>query len=164
MIDLSDIPVVDNHVHPWRASAQHLTADQLAGEVAFSQTVVTSVRREFLSSEQLNPSLKLFRDTNLNANYLRTELARFLGVDDAWPSVEAARNAAAADYRAWAGRLFKDVGLEVLCVDEGGARPRITLAELGTITPIKLRRVARSDNFIRDLLPEVDDWPTFFRR
>ena len=51
----------------------------------------------------------------------------------------------------------------MLCVDEGGARPRITLDQLGAIAPVSLRRVARSDNFIRDLLPNVDDWPTFFR-
>jgi len=165
MIDLFEIPVVDNHVHPWRASARSLTADQLAGEVAFSQTVVTSAREEFLPAEQLDPSLKLFRDTNLGASYLRSELARFLDVADDWPSVEAARNAAAtADFRSWTGRLFRDCALEMLCVDEGGARPRITLDELGAIAPVQLRRVARSDNFIRDLLPETDSWPTFFRR
>jgi uncharacterized protein len=165
MLDLSQIPVVDNHVHPWRASAQSLTADQLAGEVSFSQTVITSVRQEFLPRDQLDPSLKLFRDTNLSASYLRSELARFLGVADDWASVEAARNAAAtADFRGWTGRLFRDCGLEVLCVDEGGARPRITLDELGAIVPIQVRRVARSDNFVRDLLPDAEDWPTFFRR
>jgi predicted TIM-barrel fold metal-dependent hydrolase len=165
VIDISDVPIVDNHVHPWRASSRHLTADQLAGEVAFSQTVVTSVRREFLPLDQLAPSLKLFRDTNLGARYLLTELSRFLGVSDDWPSVEAARNAAAgADYRAWTGRLFEDVGLKVLCVDEGGALPRITLEELGQIAPVQLRRVARSDNFVRDLLLEVSDWPEFFQR
>jgi hypothetical protein len=165
VIDLADVPIVDNHVHPWRASSRHLTADQLAGEVAFSQTVATSVRREFLPADQLEPSLKLFRDTNLGAGYLRTQLARFLGVSDDWPEVAAARNAAAgADYRAWTGRLFDDVGLKVLCVDEGGALPRITLEELGQIAPLQLRRVARSDNFIRDLLHEISDWPEFFRR
>jgi hypothetical protein len=164
VIDLSDVPVVDNHVHPWRASSQHMSADELAGEVAFSQTVVTSVRREFLPADQLAPVLRLYRETNLGARYLLTELSRFLGVSDDWPSVEAARNAAAgADYRAWTGRLFGDVKLRVLCVDEGGALPRITLDELRQIAPVHLRRVARSDNFIRDLL-DLSDWPEFFRR
>ena len=165
MIDLSDVPVVDNHVHPWRASTQHVTADGLAGEIAFSQTVVTSVRQAFLPAEQLGPSLKLFRDTNLGARYLLTELARFLQVEVNWSAVEAARNAAAqADYRAWTGRLFEDVGLDILLVDEGGAQPRITLDELGAIAPVRLRRVARSDNFVRDLLQTENTWPTFFRR
>jgi uncharacterized protein len=162
VIDLSDLPVVDNHVHPWRASRQHMTADELAGEVAFSQTAATSVREEFLPQDDVAPKLKLFRDTNLGARYLLTQLARLLEVEDDWATVEAARNAAAADYRAWTMRLFQDVGLEVLCVDEGGARPRITLNELAATTPVQLRRVARCDNFIRDLLPDVDDWPTFF--
>jgi hypothetical protein len=165
VIDLSDVPIVDNHVHPWRASSRQLTANQLAGEVAFSQTVVTSVRAEFLPMDQLAPALRLFRDTNLGARYLCNELATFLGVSADWPSVEAARNAGARDdYRAWTGRLFDDVRLEVLCVDEGGSLPRITLEELGSIVPAKLRRVARSDNFIRDLLPETSDWPEFFSR
>ena len=72
MIDLSHVPVVGNHVHPWRASTRHVTADRLAGEIAFSESVAASVRHEFLPIEQLGPSLKLFRDTNLGARYLST--------------------------------------------------------------------------------------------
>ena len=165
VIDLADIPVVDDHVHPWRTSSQHITADELAGHVAFSDTVVTSVRRQFLPPEQLAPSLKLFRGTNLGANYLRAELARFLHVEDDWDSVVSARNRAAVeDYRAWTNRLFEDVRLDTLLVDEGGSLPRITLDELARIAPVRLRRVARSDNFIRDLLPAQEAWPRFFQR
>jgi predicted TIM-barrel fold metal-dependent hydrolase len=162
VIDLADIPVVDNHVHPWRASTQHISVEELAGHVAFSDGVVTSVRREFLPLEQLAPALRLFRDTNLGANFLRTELARFLGVEDDWETVVTARNVVAgADYRAWTARLFGDAGIDTLLVDEGGSG--ITLAELGTIVPVRLRRVARSDNFIRDLLAEKDTWTAFFQ-
>jgi uncharacterized protein len=165
MLDLAPIPVVDNHVHPWRPATQDMTADDLAGQVAFSDTVVSSVRREFLPAEDLAPTLKLFRDTNLGANYLRSELAHFLDVEDDWQSVAAARNdLAKADYRAWTGRLFADAGLDTLLVDEGGSVPRITLDELASIVPARLRRVARSDNFIRDLLPEEESWPRFFQR
>jgi uncharacterized protein len=163
VIDLADIPVVDNHVHPWRASTQHISVEELAGHVVFSDGVISSVRREYLPLEQLAPSLKLFRETNLGANFLRGELARFLGVEDDWDTVVAARNAVAeADYRAWTVRLFGDAGIETLLVDEGGSRPRITLDELGSIAPVRLRRVARSDNFIRDLLPAHDTWAGFF--
>ncbi|HEY1297308.1 MAG TPA: amidohydrolase family protein [Chloroflexota bacterium] len=164
MLDLSDIPVVDNHVHPWRASTRHLNPDELAGSVAFSDGVITSVREPFLPPGALAPSLELFRDTNLGAHYLLVQLAQFLNVAEDWTAVTAARDMAAeTDYAGWTSRLFQDVGLDTLCVDEGGATPRITLEELGAIAPIRLRRVARSDNFIRDLLHEGDDWPTFFR-
>jgi uncharacterized protein len=164
VIDLSDVPVVDNHVHPWRAATtQRVTADRLAGAVAFSEDVVSSVRREFLPLDQLETSLKLFRDTNLGAHYLLKQLARFLDVPEEWSAVEAARNSAAQDYRTWTARLFQDVRLDTLLVDEGGTQPRITLRELGEIAPVTLRRVARSDNFIRDLLPHEDSWPRFFQ-
>lgn len=163
MIDLADIPVIDNHVHPWRPSTQHISVDELAGHVAFSDSVVTSVRQEFLPLEQLAPSLRLFRKTNLGANFLRVELARFLGVEDDWETVVAARNAqAGADYRAWTARLLRDAGINTLLVDEGGSG--ITLDELGRIVPLRLRRVARADNFIRDLLTEELPWPAFFQR
>jgi hypothetical protein len=163
VIDLADSPVVDNHVHPWRASTSQISAEELAGHVAFSDAVVSSVRRAYLPLEQMAPALKLFRETNLGANFLRGELARFLDVDDDWEAVVAARNTAAqADYRAWTARLFSDAGLDTLLVDEGGALPRITLDELGRIAPVRLRRVARSDNFIRDLLPNEDTWSGFF--
>jgi uncharacterized protein len=165
VIDLTDVPVVDNHVHPWRGSTAHVSAERLAGAVAFSEDVVTSVRREFLPLDKLAPSLKLFRETTFSAGYLLTELSRFLGVARDWSAVTDARNAAAAeDYAAWTGRLFRDVGLDYLLVDEGGAQPRITLSELGSIAPVQLRRVARSDNFIRDLLPAEETWRGFFRR
>jgi predicted TIM-barrel fold metal-dependent hydrolase len=165
VIDLADVPVVDNHVHPWRASTRHLSGEELGGAVAFSDEVVRSVRREFLPLEQLAPSLRLFRETNLGATFLRGELARFLNVDDDWDTVAAARNGLAeADYRAWAARLFADARIDTLLVDEGGAQPRITLDELGAIAPVRLRRVARSDNFIRDLLLDEDTWAHFFLR
>jgi uncharacterized protein len=165
VIDLADIPVVDNHVHPWRASTHHVSAEELAGHVAFSDGVISSVRSEFLPLTQLAPSLRLFRETNLGANFLRAELARFLDVEDDWDTVVTARNAVAeSDYRAWTVRLFADAGIDTLLVDEGGSRPRITLDELRRIAPVRLRRVARSDNFIRDLLPEEDNWTQFFQR
>jgi len=164
VIDLADIPVVDNHVHPWRASTSQISAEELAGHVVFSDGVVSSVRREYLPLQQMAPSLKLFRETNLGANYLRSELARFLNVEDDWDTVFSARNTVAqADYRAWTVRLFSDAGIDTLLVDEGGALPRITLDELRSIAPVQLRRVARSDNFIRDLLPKADTWASFFQ-
>ena len=165
MIDLAPIPVVDNHVHPWSAETREVSVEDVAGSVAFSDTVVTSVRSEFLPLAQLAPTLKLFRETNLGVNYLRRELARFLGVDEDWHTIVTARNQLAKqDYRAWTGRLFADAGLDTLLVDEGGSRPRITLNELSRIVPIQLRRVARTDNFVRDLLAEEDAWPRFFQR
>src|SRR3954447_10874758 len=161
-MDLSGVPVVDNHVHPWRDSTRTVTADRLAGSVSFSDDVVTSVRREFLPLSELEPLLKLFRATNLNAQHLLTELSRFLNVERDWAEVARARNAAAeADYANWTARLFRDVGLQWLLVDEGGAQPRITLEELRAIAPVNARRVARSDNFIRDLLAREDDWSRF---
>jgi hypothetical protein len=165
VIDLSHVRVIDNHVHPWRQSTQHVTADELAGHLAFSDSAVTSVLEEYLPLAELEGTLRLFRNTNLGVKYLLRELARFLDVDETWPAVIQARNAVAgSDYRAWTTRLFDDVRLFALLVDEGGARPRITLNELSQTVPARLRRVARSDNFIRELLPEADEWPTFFRR
>ena len=165
MIDLSDVPVVDNHVHPWRAASRTLSVEQLSGSVAFSETARTSVRQDFLPPDELAPALALYRATNLGVRYLLRELARLLGVDEDWQTVTAARNAAAGqDYRAWTARLFADVGIDALMVDEGGSRPRITLDELGAIAPVRLRRVARTDNIIRDLLPDGDAWPRFLAR
>jgi predicted TIM-barrel fold metal-dependent hydrolase len=165
VIDLSSLPVIDNHVHPWRESTSQQTVEELFGQAAFSQGVVTSVRQPFLPTAELQPLLELFRETNLGARYLLRELAHFLNVTEDWDTVATARNAAAsADYRAWTARLFADAGIAALLVDEGGALPRITLDELGTYAPVHLWRVARSDNFIRDLLLEEDNWSRFFER
>jgi hypothetical protein len=165
VIDLSHVRVVDNHVHPWRQSTQQVSAEELAGHLAFSDGALTSVRDEYLPLAELEGMLRLFRNTNLGVSYFLRELAHFLDVEEAWPAVIEARNAAAgADYRTWTTRLFDDVRLSTLLVDEGGARPRITLDELSQTVSARLRRVARSDNFVRDLLPDADSWPTFFRK
>jgi hypothetical protein len=152
-------------VHPWREASRYQTAEQLAGCPAFSEGVVESVRQPYLPLAQMEPALKLFRETNLGSQYLLGELARFLGVAPDWETVATARNAAAqADYRAWTARLFEDAKIDALLVDEGGSQPRITLDELGGYVPARLKRVARSDNFIRDLLPQEGNWQTFFQR
>jgi predicted TIM-barrel fold metal-dependent hydrolase len=165
VIDLSHVRVVDNHVHPWRQSTQQVTAEELAGHFAFSDAALSSVRDEYLPLAELEGLLRLFRNTNLGVSYFLRELAHFLEVEENWPEVIQARNAVAgADYRAWTTRLFDDVKLSTLLVDEGGSRPRITLDELSQTVPARLRRVARSDNFVRDLLPDADSWPTFFRK
>jgi hypothetical protein len=162
VIDLTNVPVVDNHVHPWRQASQTVTAEELAGHVAFSDGALTSVRQEYLPLAELEPALRLFRDTNLGVRYFLRELARLLDVEETWAAVVEARNAVAgADYRAWTARLFGDVGLQTLLVDEGGSRPRITLGELGRIVPGRLLRVARTDNFVRDILPVADTWAAF---
>ena len=165
MIDLSGVRVVDNHVHPWRASTARASVEDVAGQVAFADTAVVSVRREFLPSDELAPALAAARQANLGVRFFLRELARFLDVEETWEAVLAARNALAEkDYRAWTGRLFADAGIETLLVDEGGAVPPITLAELSTSVPAHLKRVARSDNFVRDLLAENDTWTSFLQR
>lgn len=165
MIDLSDVPVVDNHVHPWRESSKHLSAEALAESVSFVDAVVTSVREPFLPAEQLEAPLRLYRETSLSVRALLVDLARFLGCEERWEAVAAARNRAAeADYRGWAQRLFEDARIDALLVDEGGSRPRVPLEQLGQIAPARLRRVARTDNFVRDLLEQEESWPRFFQR
>src|SRR3954449_12118216 len=157
MIDLSNVPVIDNHVHPWRASSAQLGPEQLAIDMAFSEAVVTSVRTEFLPEAELQESLRLFRRTSISTRVLLHDLARFLGVADTWEAVTEARNREAGkDYRAYTTRLFNDAGLVGLMMDEGGSRPRVTPDDLEQIQPATVRRVARTDNFIRDLLPQHD--------
>src|SRR5438105_3357697 len=118
--------------------------------MSFAESVVTSVREEYLPPAQLEDQLRLFRQTSLQVRYMMNQLAQVLGVDEDWEAVAKARNGVAGtDYRGWAERLFKDAGIDTLLVDEGGAKPRITLDQsgLGKIAPARLRRVARTDNF-----------------
>ncbi len=165
MIDLTDVPIVDNPVHPWRESVKRVDASELVGHVTFSECVVTSVREEYLPIEQLEEPLRLFRQTSLSSRYFLVELAKLLDVEENWDAIAEARNRhSEPDLRGWSERLFRSAGVNTLMVDEGGSRPRITLDELGAIAPARLRRVARSDNFIRDLLPQEESWSGFFNR
>jgi hypothetical protein len=51
------------------ASTRRVDAEELAGRVAFSDTVVTSARCKFLPEEELAPLLRLFHQTNLGARH-----------------------------------------------------------------------------------------------
>ena len=136
---------IDAHVTP--------TAGRLA---CFSDGVVASVRREFCRATSWSRRCELFRETNLGSHYLLHELARFPGRgggvgDRRRPATRRRHRLSGLDRAPVRRRRHRR-----LLVDEGGAQPRITLDELGAIAPVRLRRVARSDNFIRDLLPDED--------
>jgi hypothetical protein len=108
MIDLTEMPVVDNHVHPWRASTRRLTVAELAGHVFLGHRADERAPA-ILARGRARTLLDQLRATNLGAGYLRCELARFLNVDDDWTTVTAARIAAAeADYHAWTAHLFDE--------------------------------------------------------
>src|SRR5262249_8922935 len=152
--------------HPWSEADKRQSADDLAGGISFAESVVTSVRDEYLPLSQLEGPLRLFRQTSLQVLYLRNQLARLLGVGEDWEAVAAARHeAAGTDYRGWAERLFKDAVIDTLLIDEGGPTPRASIDQrMGGLAPARLRRVARTDNFVRDLLKEETGWEAFFRR
>src|SRR4051812_46104263 len=104
-MDLSGIPAIDTHAHPFRpADAARISRELLRDALSVSLRGRTS---------PLNESTLLARVTV-------RELARLLGCSPAWPDVIAARNAAAeGNLAGWVERLFADAGIETLLLDHG---------------------------------------------
>jgi len=101
MLDLSQIPIVDNHCHGFLPEKEADAFDQL-----FNLSMLDIPR---LHTEHMLLYRKVI-----------SELARFLGCEDGFEEVIRVRKAVyQKDRRGYVQKLFKEVGLETLIVDVG---------------------------------------------
>lgn len=103
-MDLSGIPAIDGHCHPFTDDLRQLTEEQMRDIIMF--------RQEGGSAPQAVDTL--------TAHLFLREVASFLGCEPTLKSVVETRNRLAAeDYAALAERCFADVGVQALLPDTG---------------------------------------------
>jgi hypothetical protein len=132
-LDVSGIPAIDGHCHPFPADASRsISADLLRDAISVSLRGTTS---------PLNETMVLSR-------VAVRELAAFLGCDPSYEAVVAARNAAAEDAAAFVDRLFAAQGVAGLLVDPGfPAIPTIDAAEFAARVPVPVWEGYRIERF-----------------
>jgi len=132
-MDLTGIPAIDTHAHPFPADAEQISAEWLRDALSVSLRGRTS---------PLNETMLLGRVTI-------KELARLLGCEPTWAAAIAARNAAAAgNLRAYTARLFADAGIETLLLDHGfPAAPAIELESFAELLPRRPYQGYRIERF-----------------
>lgn len=147
-IDLSGVPIVDAHTHPYRA------ADVLErGSVGFD-TRMTFLGESFASSSRVDPALWDTADAQTDSTMLalatRRWLARHLGCEDTRGAVTAARDEAIrADLAGYTRGLFEAANITAILSDEGYPQPPIPAEEFSaTLGGATVHRVARLEPWI----------------
>ncbi len=132
-LDLTGIPAIDSHCHPFEASTATMTPDLLRDSISVSLRGTTS---------PLNETMLLSRIT------IRA-LAAFLDCEPTYEAVVAARNAASAsDYSAYIGHLYASQGIAGLLVDPGyPLTPLIEADQFGNLVTIPVWEGYRIERF-----------------
>jgi hypothetical protein len=135
-LDLSGIPILDQHCHPLLRESSRLTA------VEYQRFFSESGEAEM--HERHAPTTIFFR-------WALKELARFLGCPPTVAAVLAARAAAGA--AALADRMCRDAGLGMLLVDHGyQTGDSLSHAEMAAQLPCRLATILRLETLAQDLI------------
>ena len=152
-VDLTGVPIVDHHCHPYRRDSAEVTADHLAGHFAFAGAAVMNCIEPYLSPDELRSLSDRNLGTTLTLHAATADLAAYLDCEPTWEAVVAERNRRASrDYRAWIDGLLTDAGIAALMIEDGPYRPPIAIDEFAEYTPTTLTRTSRLESSIRDLL------------
>jgi hypothetical protein len=149
MIDLSDAPVIDTHLHGWRTpELLAAPADGFAQRVTMlGMCVLTSGGDPAAYAEVLRQATS---STPL-ALALLERLAAHLGCESSNEAVSAARlERLRTDATGYLQELWRDARVEGLVVDEGFPLPIIPAADLEREAGVPVHRVVRIEPWIAD--------------
>ncbi len=165
MIDLSGLPVVDVHCHPFlnRGALTNEEFTNLAsfggGSVAFMEQGGIDVDDDVRAELQ-----RVKRDTVYFRRLLR-DLANYFGTEPDLEAVLAARNRAVSDgYSDYVRMLYADAGLETLVFDFGYPVPNLALDAVREELPVEVVPILRIEPLIAGLLATDIGWSEFKSR
>jgi hypothetical protein len=166
MIDVSGLPIVDVHCHPFLDRGD-VTADEFAVLASFAGV---NNRRQFEAAgieidDAVHGELqRAVRDTVWVRRLVR-DLAAFFEVEPDLGAVVDARNRAVrAGYTDYVRRLFSSVGLGTLVMDFGYPVPNLDLGVVRAELPVEVVPIYRIEPLIVDLLATDIGWDEFRRR
>ncbi len=164
MIDLSALPVVDAHCHPFVKQGQ-LTPQQFTDLASFPGGSVEYMAEGGVAvDDDLIAEIRSVRRDVVYFRYLVSQLAKFLDCKPDLDSVVEARNRAIEDYGDYVERLFDDCGLTALVTDFGYPRPLLNRAQFAEDVPAEIVPIYRIEPLIAELLKEDIEWSEFRQR
>jgi len=148
-IDLSGVPIVDAHTHPYRLE------DVLERDPDGFDTRMMFLGESFASSSQMKdelwPFVHALSGSTVFAIALHQWLARHLGCEPNRAAVVEARSKALrADPVGYTKGLLDAAGVVAILSDEGYPQPPITAPEFEASIGVKVHRVARLEPWILD--------------
>lgn len=165
MLDLSALPVVDVHCHPFLNPGPY-SPDDFVNAIAFSGGGLDFMREGGVpDGPDLHAEIQHVRRNTLWIRYAVRQLAALLDCAPTVEAVAAARNEAmAGDYTAYAHRLYAAAGITALVADMGYPQPPVDLDAFRAQLPAEIVPLLRIEPLIVDLLAAPIGWDEFRRR
>jgi len=162
VIDLTQLPVVDVHCHPF-LNRGPLTAEEFTNLASFgggSQRFMEDGGVTF--NENVRAELQCVKRDTVYFRRMVHDLARFFGVEPDLETVLARRNRdIETDYRDYVTRLFADAGVATLLFDFGYPMPQFSIDEVTAELPVEVVPIFRIEPLIADLLKTDIGWSDF---
>lgn len=153
MLDVTHLPVVDVHCHPFLNKGP-VTAEQFTDMTAFG-----GGSREYMEEggvafdEEVRSELQRTKHNTLYFRRMVRDLAGFFGVEPNLEAVLKERNEAVEkDYTGYVRRLYGDAGLNTLVFDFGNPQPALNPAEVDAELPVEVVPLFRIEPLIAELL------------
>jgi len=162
MVDVSGLPVLDVHAHPFLNKGA-VSAEQFTDYTAFgggSREYMEQAAIEFTPG--VSDELQRIKRSTVYFTRMVNDLAAFLGTSPDLESVLNERNAqVAVDYQDYVRRLYADAGLDTVIFDFGVPLPMLDIDEVSAELPIEVVPIYRIEPLIADLLKQDLSWSEF---
>jgi uncharacterized protein len=165
VIDLSGLPVVDVHCHPF-LNRGALTAEEFTNLASFGGGSVAYMEQGGIGvDDAVRAELQRVKRDTVYFRRLLRDLATFFETEPDLDTVLAARNQAVSDgYREYVAKLYADAGLETLVVDFGYPVPNLPLDAVREELPVEVVPILRIEPLIVELLASDIGWSEFKTR
>jgi len=164
MLDLSALPVVDVHCHPF-LKHDNLTASQFLNLVAFPGAGVDFLVGGGVPVETAASEVERVRQDTVYVRYLIHQLAAFFDCEPALEQIVEQRNRASQeDFHGYVKRLYDACNLTTMVTDFGYPKPPLDVAQFKANTPIEVIPLYRIETFIDAWLDKDVSWDEFSRR
>ena len=164
MIDLSHLPVIDVHCHPF-LNAGEMTPERFVNAFSFTGAEVPFLVEGGLAQDQAAAEVLEVRRHTLYHRYGIRQLARFFDCEPTLEAVVAARNKASSEnYTDYTRQLYAACGLTTLVSDFGVPLPMLDVADFKAEIAAKVIPIYRIEPLIAELLDAPIGWAEFKRR
>jgi hypothetical protein len=165
MLDLSGLPVVDVHCHPFTPKPA-LSADEFTNVTAFGGGSVAYFEEAGVPlTEALLEQLQRGKRDTIYFRSMIHRLADYFGVAPDVEAVVAARSAAIArdTYPAYVERTFRAGGISTVIMDFGYPLPQVPVEQMRADAGIEVVPLFRIEVLIKALLESDAGWSEFRR-
>jgi hypothetical protein len=165
MIDISNLPVIDVHCHPYHKPGI-VDPEHFANSVSFGGASVAYMEQGGVEiNDNVRGELQRIKRDTIYFRYMIHQMAGFFDVEPDLEIIIDERNRAVSqDFTGYVKRMYDDCGLTTLITDFGMPLPSIPVQEFAEIMPVEVAPIFRIEPLIANLLLEDIGWDEFRRR